>query len=152
MKKSDLENGMIVQYREGILRMVIEECLVGLDGHNTLESYDEDLISEGKFSQLDIVRVFVPKEYDNSNLNTMDSYFELENLDLIWERSGTQESFKKWEKVQVRDHDYDEWVNAYFMKVSQESVYCYLVTHNDKFTFTEDSVIGYRQIRKMEEK
>lgn len=148
MKKSDLENGMIVQYREGILRMVIEECLVGLDGHNTLESYDEDLISEGKFSQLDIVRVFVPKEHDYSNLNTMDSYFELENLDLIWERAD----FKKWEKVQVRDYEFEEWENAYFIKMGREGQHPYQVTHRDKFTFTEESVIGYKQIRKMEEK
>lgn len=148
MKKSDLKNGMIVQYREGILRMVIEGRLVGLDGHSTLENYDEDLINEGKFNQLDIVRVFVPKEYDYSNLNTMDSYFELENLDLIWERAD----FEEWEKVQVRDFDFEEWENAYFIKMGREGLHPYQVTHRDKFTFTEDSVLGYKQIRKMEEK
>ena len=148
MKKSDLQNGMIVQYREGNLRMVIEERLVGLDGYSTLENYDEDLIKKGKFSQLDIVRVFVPKKHDYSNLNTMDSYFELENLDLIWERAD----FKKWEKVQVRDCDFEEWENAYFIKMGREGQCPYQVTHRDKFTFTEDSILGYKQIRKMEEK
>lgn len=44
MKKSDLENGTIVQYREGILRMVIEECLVGLDGHNDKFTFTEDSV------------------------------------------------------------------------------------------------------------
>ena len=148
MKKSDLQNGMIVQYRSGILRMVIQESLVGLDGHNVLDSYDENLLSEGKFKQLDVVRVFVPKKSDTCELNTMDSYFDLKNLCLIWERTD----FKKWEKVQVRDCDFEEWENANFIKMGREGQYRYQVTHRDKFTFTEDSVIGYKQIRKMEEK
>lgn len=79
--KSDLKNGMIIQYRNGKKRIVIDNCLCGIgdgdDGHmtNFKDYYDDVLRYDGSSgSTLDIVRV-----YDRNNCNLC------ECGELLWE-------------------------------------------------------------------
>lgn len=81
--KSDLKNGMIVQYRNGKKRIVIDNCLCGIgdgdDGHlsnfnyfyDDVLRYVDDVYDS---SNLDIVRV-----YDRNNCNLC------ECGELLWE-------------------------------------------------------------------
>ena len=82
MKKSDLKDGMIVEYRNGIRRMVLRDELLGAEFYNSLEHYDEDLIIESN-KNLDIVEVF---EFEYGSL---ESVLSSKNLKSIWKRRNT---------------------------------------------------------------
>lgn len=77
--KSDLKSGMVVEYRDGGRRLVIDECLVGKDSHYELSAYNENLKNE--YPRLTIMKVF--KICRRAILgNILDD----DNLELIWER------------------------------------------------------------------
>lgn len=81
--KSDLEDGMVVEYRNGDKILVLNDCLFGVDGHYKLEEYKENMEEKDEdFSGLDIIRVF--KIIDAT---TLLSIFDKRNLVLIWERT-----------------------------------------------------------------
>jgi len=84
MKKSDLKTGMLVQYRNGKVRMVINDTLIGSDNYiQELKFYNDDLTMNNhdklcikKVSEvLKSVRL-MPKNWTEETLN--------ENL--LWER------------------------------------------------------------------
>lgn len=77
--KADLKDGMVVEYRDGDRRLVINECLVGKDSHYELSAYNENL--KNKYPRLTIMKVF--KICRRAILgNILDD----DNLELIWER------------------------------------------------------------------
>ena len=41
MKKNELKSGMVVEYRDGEKRLVIDNDLIGDDGHLTLTNYND---------------------------------------------------------------------------------------------------------------
>ena len=82
MKKSDLKDGMIVEYRNGNRRMVLRDELLGIETYNGLEYYDEDLINESN-EMFDIVKVF---EFEHGSLR---SVLSSKNLKSIWKRRNT---------------------------------------------------------------
>ena len=43
MKKSDLKTGMLVQYRNGLIRMVINNYVVGYTAYTDIDGYNDDL-------------------------------------------------------------------------------------------------------------
>lgn len=70
---------MVVEYRDGGRRLVIDECLVGKDSHYELSAYNENLKNE--YPRLTIMKVF--KICRRAILgNILDD----DNLELIWER------------------------------------------------------------------
>lgn len=96
MKKSDLENGMIVEYRNGDKYIVIKDYTdkspitqrkcdillgINIDGYDLLDYYNEDLEME-KYKSLrnerDIVRVWALKSFRQID----------DNLMLLWEREN----------------------------------------------------------------
>ena len=82
-KKSDLENGMVVENREGERKLVCsiqgKTYLVGENNYTSLEYFDDDLKKVQKdISQKDIVRVY------NSDGRTFKNIFDYFHLTLIW--------------------------------------------------------------------
>lgn len=78
-KKADLRDGMVVEYRDGDRRLVIDECLVGKDSHYELSAYNENL--ENEYPRLTIMKVF-----KICRRAILDSILDDDNLELIWER------------------------------------------------------------------
>lgn len=76
MKRMDLGSGMVVQYRNGELRMVVGEWLLGLHSVNSLNIYYDDLTSK-THKELDIVKVWKPMKRPLVSLLDVD-----ENVDL----------------------------------------------------------------------
>lgn len=78
--KADLEDGMVVKYRKGDKRMVINEAMIGVDGYSDKHNFREDLTHK-IYDKLDIVGVYEAEEYGNfANMLSDD------NLTPIWER------------------------------------------------------------------
>lgn len=77
--KADLKDGMVVEYRDGDRRLVINECLVGKDAHYELSAYNENLKNE--YPGLTIMKVF--KICRRAILGDI---LDDDNLELIWER------------------------------------------------------------------
>ena len=60
MKKSDLKNGMVVTYRNGEKRSVLNGMLMPLDNNGffgRLDHYTDDLLNVNGFKALDIMKV-----------------------------------------------------------------------------------------------
>lgn len=82
--KADLNDGMVVEYSNGKRRLVLNNVLVGKDGHYELNQYTGDL-KDKESSERDIMRVF-----KIAIISTLDRMFNIENLELIWERNETK--------------------------------------------------------------
>lgn len=82
--KSDLKDGMVVEYGNGKRRLVLNNYMIGKDGYYTLDHYKENM-KDKEFSDNDIMRVFTI-----SSVTTLDRIFHIENLNLIWERKETK--------------------------------------------------------------
>ena len=91
MKKNELKSGMVVEYRDGDKRLVIDNDLIGDDGHLTLTNYN-DYLKNGLFSDLDIIKVYKYKSPCPFN-----ALLENNNLDLIWERKESELTDKEIE-------------------------------------------------------
>ena len=154
MKKSDLKDGMIVEYRkrecgDDRYNIVLNNRFVSLQGWMKFEDYNEDLTFEGSYSSdrnWDIVKVYKPKK-----LNSLQEIYE-DDLELIWEREKEIDWSKvpKWTKVQVRDEDSREWKNRYFLRFEDEeyTAYPYYVTHLSEFIDSKGEERGfYKQCR-----
>ena len=81
--KSDLRDGMVVEYRDKDLKLVLGEKLISLDSHNELSYYNENLIdTECPYDDLDIMKV-----YNAQKANTIKEMLNKDYLTLIWERA-----------------------------------------------------------------
>jgi hypothetical protein len=78
--KDKLESGMVVEYRNGERRLVVNRLFIGEIAYGSLGNFDENLKHKCGNSELDIVKVY--KAYDNS----FECMFKDYNLTLIWER------------------------------------------------------------------
>lgn len=75
-KKSDLKDGMVVEYKYGQKRLVAGSILIGTYGYNELYYYNEDLCT-------DTDETTIYKVYDTvSSLKD----FDKKELKLLWER------------------------------------------------------------------
>lgn len=95
--KSDLVNGMVVETRDKTKYLVHNEFLLDADGysHITLASTTEDLLDNSDMSEFDIVKVY------RSNTHKIDGLFDLDYLDLIWERKEVEDLTKKEYKFEL---------------------------------------------------
>lgn len=78
--KADLRDGMVVKYRNGDKRMVINEAMIGVEGYSNKHNFREDLTHK-IYGKLDIVSVYEVEEYGKFANMLSDN-----NLILIWER------------------------------------------------------------------
>lgn len=95
MKKSELKNGMVVEWRDGTRLMVLNGNLIGKNCRDGLEYYNEDLTNNYGYEYMDISKVY----NINSDKSVLwnDELFEFKNsfLELIWEREDlTKKEYK----------------------------------------------------------
>lgn len=82
--KADLKNRMVVKYRNGKRRMVVDDLLVGENYYGVLTMYNNDLTHKTD-NERDIIAVY-PKAHIFAMLNDIESYFTP-----LWERSEAKE-------------------------------------------------------------
>ena len=80
--KADLEDGMVVEQRDGNMYLVLAGMAVRKGGRNNIGGYDDDLKWEG-YTGGDIVKVY---RITPESLRRIEDVFIKSNLELIWER------------------------------------------------------------------
>lgn len=80
--KADLEDGMVVEQRDGNMYLVLAGMAVRKGGCNNIGGYDDDLKWEG-YTEGDIVKVY---RITPESLRRIEDVFIKSNLELIWER------------------------------------------------------------------
>lgn len=78
--KADLKDGMVVEYRDGDRRLVIDKYLIGKKAHYELSAYNENL--EDGYPGLTIMKVFKIRQRA-----ILERILDDDNLELIWERT-----------------------------------------------------------------
>ena len=90
--KDDLKPGMLVEYRDGDLRLVMPSkeglFIITNDSYNDLKYYDDDLLESEGESDLDIVKVY---DVANNQSPNLDSLLSTYNRELLWEREEVKE-------------------------------------------------------------
>lgn len=77
--KSDLQDGMVVEYRNGKRRMVLGDKFIGEYHYLLINDFNDSL--ENNYSPDSVDKVY--KSYASNLLE----YFDDENIELIWERN-----------------------------------------------------------------
>lgn len=128
MNKSDLKDYMVVEYRIGELRIVINNNLYAIDDGklrevNDLNNYDDELKSKGRHE--DIVKVY----------DTLLVLTNKQNIKPLWERDEID-----WGKVQVgtkvmvRNDTISEWLkDAIFIEKTKSGQFKTLSKYKDRF-------------------
>lgn len=78
--KADLKDGMVVEYRDGDRRLVIDKYLIGKKALYELSTYNENL--EDGYPGLTIMKVFKIRQRA-----ILERILDDDNLELIWERT-----------------------------------------------------------------
>ena len=164
MKKSNLENSMIVRFKgEKDGHLVCGERLEGLDGYMTLDIYDDDLNYIGNYGGYDdnwnVEEVYKMKLCGAGLKRLLSNVRENDSLQLIWKRKKVIDwnRVSRGTKVQVRNSEKEEWVNRYFRYFStivigkdgeSQDIY-WTATHlKDEFTGEgEQGCGGYKYCR-----
>ena len=84
--KADLKPGMVVEYRDGQRRIVLNDCFMNLNRKGYLEfsDYSDDLISR-MADYTTIKKVYL------SHSKNLSTYCDNDNLTLLWERDEAKE-------------------------------------------------------------
>ena len=126
------------------------EYLKSTSSISSLENYNEDLIIKGEnIPAYDIMKVYrITKESKFDSLEDLINTLPKGKIELIWEREREIDWSKvpKWTRVQVKDHNSDDWMNRYFIGLEYNN-YPYLATKRGEFTYEEGNDTGWRQIR-----
>lgn len=117
---------------------------------SSLENYNEDLIIKGEnIPEYDIMKVYrITKESKFDSLEDLINTLPKGKVELIWEREREIDWSKvpKWTKVQVRDYDFEDWKNRYFIGY-REDMHKYSVTPHDEFTYNEGDESEWKKIK-----
>lgn len=84
--KADLEDGMVVEQRDGNMYLVLAGMAVRKGGCNNIGDYDDDLKCKG-YTEGDIVKVY---RITPESLRHIEDVFIKSNLELIWERTESK--------------------------------------------------------------
>ncbi len=141
MKKSDLENGMIIEWNDNFneLGVIIGDSIRYKNGYDELSILDENLRYK-KDKKDYISAIYKVKEKRCSLLNI----FKKENLELIWKRPREIDWSKvpKWTKVQVKFPGEIEWENYLFTDYLPNNAFKFHVAG-----FKDDEFTGYEATR-----
>ena len=99
MKKEDLKNGMVVEFRDKSRGLVHNERIVSIEDYLFISNLNDDLTSGVGIEQIDIMKIF------NSKPINLGDLFADNRLELIWERkelSILSEKHKKKIKVVLK--------------------------------------------------
>lgn len=80
MKKNELKSGIIVEYRKGYKRLVVNDNLIGEDTYTSLSNFNDDL-KHKTYNGFDIIKI-----YNYRFAGNFSQLLEDVNLNLIWER------------------------------------------------------------------
>ena len=81
--KQDLKDGMVVEYKNGTRRLVLNNKVMGQSGFIDLEDYTDTL--EYSVDSFSINKIYI------SRGDYLTSYFSNDNLMLIWDRDPVKE-------------------------------------------------------------
>lgn len=84
MTKSDLQDRMVVEYRNGEKRLVVGNVLMGQHMHGDLRNYTKQLKIKDADSGLDIVRVYSP-------VSVLKCVNNPDTSEIVWERQEIKE-------------------------------------------------------------
>lgn len=82
--KADLKNRMVVEYRDGKKKIVVDDILMGNDGYAHIRDYNDDLTNPFD-SNRDIIKVFDKILYFDKISETYFGHL------MLWERKETKE-------------------------------------------------------------
>ena len=80
MKKEDLKNGMVVEFRDKSRGLVHNKRIIDKEEFVFISNLNDDLTNASSFKDLDIMKIF------DSNAPTLGDLFSDNRLELIWER------------------------------------------------------------------
>ena len=96
MTKSDLKNGMVVEFRDKSRGLVHNERIVSIEDYLFISNLNDDLTSGVGIEEIDIIKIF------NSKPITLGDLFADNRLELIWERKEQPKlSEKDKKKIKV---------------------------------------------------
>lgn len=137
-KKEDLKTGMLVEYRDGDLRLVVPYgennnlYLIGKSGENSLTNYTDDLLHIYSAKYLDIVKIY-------SQTKHLFQYMKIstENRELLWERKSQEQIrkeniVKKNEMLTQREQLLKELKDKEHQLDKLEESYCLFMEENFK--------------------
>lgn len=90
MTKSDLENGMVVEFRNEEQRLVLNEVFIEMYYHNYISDYEDNLKHKFNYYK-DIMKVY------KANALSLKGIFH--NMTLIWERKEKSEAEIKLDDI-----------------------------------------------------
>ncbi|HAT4108345.1 TPA: hypothetical protein I9Z35_002889 [Clostridium perfringens] len=136
MKKSDLKDYMVVESKDGELRMVLGGRLLSKRGYLPLSSFNDKLEYISGAEDMKINKVY---EINKDECISIHDLLNVDNLNLIWQREKeidwAKVPFGTW--VIVADHKEELNVDdgEYVMFVGYEpklEKYPFIVTHSEK--------------------
>ena len=96
MKKEDLKNGMVVEFRDKSRGLVHNKRIIDKEEFVFISNLNDDLTNASSFKDLDIMKIF------DSNASTLGDLFADNRLELIWERKEQPKlSEKDKKKIKV---------------------------------------------------
>jgi hypothetical protein len=99
--KSDLKDGMVVEYRNGDRFLVVRDHLLSKDYCVNMNDLGDDLKDIYGFQEDDIVKVY---DADYTYVDEFEELFDTSNLKLLWEREKKPtHKYKVGDKVKVRE-------------------------------------------------
>ena len=148
--KSDLQDGMVVEYRCGWRELVLGEKTVDDTGSHNLCNFDDELINkDSRYS--DIMRVYVV----NDDITSTGCIFDPAHLNCIWEREEKPKpKYKPGDRIKMREDlatgkfAITVWPDMAKMagKVTTIKDYIfitsYLIDDGHGYVFTEDMIEG----------
>lgn len=85
--KADLKDLMIVEYRNGEKFLKLGEKLINYNGFEELSTFDNNLKDVCFSSEYDIMKIY---KLNLVRVYCLEDIFNIENLELIWERNETK--------------------------------------------------------------
>lgn len=80
MKKEDLKNGMVVEFRDKSRGLVHNERIISMEDYLLISKLNDDLTNKIGIEEIDIMKIFHSKPI------TLGDLFADNRLELIWER------------------------------------------------------------------
>lgn len=96
----NLENGMVIEYRDGDRALVLGDRLVGRHSWTSVMGYKNNL-NHDTYSDMDIVKVFVIKHMtDITDLSEVAGTIERDDyLELIWKEPVAQYTYEELKEI-----------------------------------------------------
>lgn len=139
--KSNLKTGMVVEVRDYPKCprfIVINDRLVGPDDWTSLSNYNEDLVS------LELPTFTIDKVYQINPNTSLNSYFDNDNLTLLWERRLPADSqwVRATERLPHKDGEYLCVIDRQVRLAKYAAKFC-----NIEGLFSVDDESGHRLVK-----